>query len=170
MSIVIEPARIPEEGEDFEGEEPSESLELGADEEAQPAGAISYTLHAQLAGLELIVTGTVGARIRFICSRCAMDFEKEVQDKSFFYETCLHDLHSPVDLTGEVRESIILAFPTYPMCRPACRGLCPRCGVNRNREQCGCPEQADSLGSVFDCLDVMERKNHGRTQKEKVKK
>lgn len=163
MAIIIEPARIATDGEDLEGEEPSESLGLPADEESQATGPIRYELNVQLAGRELIVTGQVSARIRFACSRCATSFESDVRDGSFFYEQELEDLHSPVDLTGEVRESIILAFPTYPVCQSACRGLCPRCGANRNREQCGCTETTEPIGSVFDSLDVRERTEHGRT-------
>lgn len=170
MAIVVEPWRIPPEGEDLAGEEESASLALTEDDEAQAAGPIVYDLHLQLAGHELIVTGATEASIRFTCSRCAVRFETTVRDPSFFCERALRDLHAPVDLTEEVRESIILAFPTYPTCRSACRGLCPRCGVNRNREQCGCTEQAEPMGSVFDCLDVMKRRHHGRTQKEKIEK
>jgi uncharacterized protein len=170
MAIIIEPWRIPEDGADIEGEEPSASLGLDPDDLTQAVGPVSYDLHVQCVGLELIVTGTVGVRAAFLCSRCAVRFEDDVQDQSLCCENQLTDIHEPVDLTGEVRESIILAFPTYPLCRPACRGLCPRCGANRNRKQCDCKEEAEPMASVFDSLDAMERIEHGRTQKEKVKK
>ena len=42
-------------------------------------------------------------------------------------------------LTDEVRQSILLEIPATPLCRTDCRGLCPRCGANRNRQDCGCP-------------------------------
>ena len=163
MAIIIEPSRIATDGEDLEGEESADALKLPADEEAQSTGPIRYELNVQLAGRELIVTGAVAARIRFACSRCAAPFEVDVRDASFFHEQEVEDLHSPIDLTEEVRETIILAFPTYPVCQSACRGLCPRCGANRNREQCGCTETTEPMGSVFDSLDVRERTEHGRT-------
>lgn len=170
MAIIIEPWRIPEEGADIEGEEPSTSLDLDPKDETQAVGDIEYSLHLQRVGLELIVTGTVGVRASFLCSRCAVRFEADVADQSLFSEKQLKDIHLPVDLTGEVRETIILAFPTYPLCQSACRGLCGVCGVNRNLETCGCKEQAEPRVSVFDSLDVMERIEHGRTQKKKIKK
>jgi len=43
-----------------------------------------------------------------------------------------------IDITGPVRESLILAIPMKPLCREECRGLCPVCGVNRNRQECDC--------------------------------
>lgn len=50
-----------------------------------------------------------------------------------------------VDLTPIVREQIILALPTRPLCREECRGLCPQCGANRNDTECGCTGDAGDL-------------------------
>ncbi len=49
-----------------------------------------------------------------------------------------------VDLTEDIREAIILAFPGYPVCRPDCKGLCSRCGKNLNRGACGCAPPEDN--------------------------
>ena len=35
-------------------------------------------------------------------------------------------------------EVIALTLPVQPVCREACAGLCPRCGVDRNHTQCDC--------------------------------
>jgi uncharacterized protein len=43
-----------------------------------------------------------------------------------------------LDLTEAVREEIILAQSPFALCSPDCRGLCPQCGVNLNRESCRC--------------------------------
>ena len=43
-----------------------------------------------------------------------------------------------IDLGGLVREQLQLAAPMKPLCDDGCRGLCPVCGANRNREACGC--------------------------------
>jgi DUF177 domain-containing protein len=43
-----------------------------------------------------------------------------------------------IDLSPLVREQIILALPTRPLCRESCKGLCPQCGANNNLEPCGC--------------------------------
>ncbi|MEI6514922.1 MAG: DUF177 domain-containing protein [bacterium] len=167
MSIIIEPWRIPEEGKDFEGEEQPEVIALEKDASAAVEGPITYSLHAQCLGHELLVTGTVGAEVRFTCSRCAESFEKGVYDHSFFYEKEVPNLHETLDLTDEVRESIILAFPNYPLCRESCRGLCPRCGVNLNREACGCKPQETESWTAFSGLDKIEVKN-GSTKEKKV--
>lgn len=159
MSIIIEPWRIPAEGKDYEGEIPAEVLALEKDAGAMAEGPIRYELHAQLAGHELIVTGTVEAGVHFTCSRCADGFDREIRDHSFFCEKEVQDLHETLDLTDEVRETIILGFPNYPLCSESCRGLCPRCGVNLNRERCGCKPSEPEHWSALSGLDKIEVKN-----------
>lgn len=48
-----------------------------------------------------------------------------------------------LDLTGAVREELLLAMPHFVECRPDCKGLCPRCGANLNEGPCGCAQQGD---------------------------
>ena len=43
-----------------------------------------------------------------------------------------------IDLGEVVREQFYLALPMKPLCRETCKGLCPVCGANRNRETCTC--------------------------------
>lgn len=43
-----------------------------------------------------------------------------------------------LDLSEIAREQLYLALPMKPLCREDCRGLCPVCGINRNREVCSC--------------------------------
>ena len=43
-----------------------------------------------------------------------------------------------IDLGELMRDEFYLALPMKPLCRPDCKGLCPMCGVNWNRETCTC--------------------------------
>lgn len=43
-----------------------------------------------------------------------------------------------IDLTEKIVESMILALPMKPLCRPDCRGLCPECGQVLNKTACDC--------------------------------
>jgi len=56
-------------------------------------------------------------------------------------------------LEGFLREVIALLLPVQPVCREECRGLCPRCGVDRNVESCDCA--ATSPGSPFEALRAL---------------
>jgi uncharacterized protein len=48
-----------------------------------------------------------------------------------------------VDLTPLIRETIVLNEPMIVLCSDACRGLCPECGANWNRETCNHGEASD---------------------------
>jgi len=49
-----------------------------------------------------------------------------------------------LELSDVLREQVLLAVPIKTVCRPDCKGLCPRCGHNLNEGDCACqPEQAD---------------------------
>jgi len=45
-----------------------------------------------------------------------------------------------IDIAESVREQIMLALPDHPLCREDCKGLCPKCGGNRNLIDCQCEE------------------------------
>lgn len=63
------------------------------------------------------------------------DGEREVADDDLgvsFYKD------SVIDLGDVMREQLYLALPMKPLCRDDCRGLCPICGANWNRESCEC--------------------------------
>lgn len=58
------------------------------------------------------------------------------------------------DLTEDIRESIILALPGFPVCDPGCRGLCPKCGINRNRAACTCREEPETQWTALNGLKL----------------
>jgi uncharacterized protein len=41
-------------------------------------------------------------------------------------------------LEDVLREQVLLSLPVRTLCKPDCKGLCPRCGQNRNSQQCTC--------------------------------
>ena len=41
-------------------------------------------------------------------------------------------------LEDVLREQVLLSLPVRTLCKPDCKGLCPRCGENRNSQPCSC--------------------------------
>ena len=39
-----------------------------------------------------------------------------------------------------MREQVLLSLPGRALCQQECKGLCPKCGANRNLADCGCGE------------------------------
>jgi uncharacterized protein len=64
-----------------------------------------------------------------------------------------------IQLDRFVGEVLALAVPVQPLCRDDCRGLCPRCGVDRNVESCSCTDaRPESPFAVLASLRSPDRK------------
>lgn len=75
------------------------------------------------------------------------DAEKEVATEDLGVSVYQNDT---IDLGDVMREQFYMALPMKPLCKPDCQGLCPVCGVNRNREACSC--QTEWVDPRFDAL------------------
>lgn len=136
--LIVDIARLAPEGEWYEGELAPELLDLGASELITPRGGIRYRLKVELIGRELLVRGRLSHDFVCTCRRCVAEFELEVVEPGFLCSFEI-DLQSEyMDLTAEAREAIILALPSYPICRQNCNGLCMKCGIDLNKAQCQC--------------------------------
>ena len=59
-----------------------------------------------------------------------------------------------IDLEPLLREYALLEIPISPVCKPDCKGLCPVCGENLNKTDCGHHPESDSPFAVLkDLLD-----------------
>jgi len=110
-------------------------------------------IHAELekGPKQLLLSVQVSAAGAFTCDRCLDDYTREVtakyvivymfgtnkegdrQDKEVAF---IHPDTSFIDIGEDVRQYTTLAVPQKLLCREDCRGLCPRCGTNRNRAAC----------------------------------
>jgi uncharacterized protein len=54
-----------------------------------------------------------------------------------------------IDLEPLLREYALLEFPISPLHSPDCKGLCPVCGENLNRTDCGHRPESDSPFAVL---------------------
>lgn len=52
-------------------------------------------------------------------------------------------------------EQVGLALPVKVLCGEDCRGVCPRCGADRNREGCSCTAERNE--GPFDVLKTLRR-------------
>ena len=106
--------QIPEEGLHIEGEEPSEVLELHSDR-ARAIGPIAYALDVGLSEGGLFATGTLSVPIECECVRCLEKFRRSLDVDDFACQVELEGRET-VDLTGHLREDILLTLPAHPHC------------------------------------------------------
>ncbi len=105
------------------------------------------------------VRGKVAAEIRVDCTRCLEPVESKFEilfddvfvdpaDAPAEIEVVLgaEELDESIAIDGKidvaevVREQILLALPDQVFCKEDCKGLCPKCGSNRNLLDCRCIE------------------------------
>lgn len=103
--------------------------------------------------------GTLLGAATVDCSRCLEPIERPIEvffDASFVgpdmipddAETALADADldesvaedRKIDVSETLREQILLDLPDHPVCNEVCKGLCPKCGGNRNLIDCKCEE------------------------------
>jgi uncharacterized metal-binding protein YceD (DUF177 family) len=106
--------QIPEEGKHFEGEEPSDVLEL-TDERTRAIGPIEYALDVGLSEGGLFATGTLSMNVECQCVRCLDKFQRVLQVNDFACQVELEG-REMVDLTEHLREDILLTLPAHPHC------------------------------------------------------
>ena len=111
----------------------------------------------KLAGNEVFVNGHVDTRAQVECDRCLKpielpvnaDFELEYITGSEYESSGVAELTEAemsvsvfdgdaLDVDEIMKEQILLAVPTRMLCREDCKGICPQCGVDRNKGECKC--------------------------------
>ena len=137
-------------------------------------------------GDKYIMKGKVKTRFRMQCVRCLEDVEfpiekdvfvvyyqkeelpeeeheeeivldpEEIQDE---FSTFRGKMIKPVE---DIRQLLLIDLPHYPKCDEKCRGLCPMCGKNLNRESCNCEEKMEE--------EFPEKESSLKKQLKKIKK
>lgn len=143
----------------LDGEESPELLGLAGPpgDACRAVSPVGYRLVARKVGGGALVEGDFRYRIAGGCGRCLAETERDLAGKlCLFYE---HPAGEELDVTDDFREEALLALPMNLVCRDDCRGLCPRCGLDRNREECGCAAEAPPAESPWSALDDLDLKS-----------
>lgn len=175
--MIVKISEIPREGLDVVNAR-GKSWIPGILEEMDPyplrtCRLISAGLLLSLQGRDIFADGSFVAEGEASCDRCTEPFtvrlEKEFQTilvpidqgptGSTNVELHEEDLEigfyggSGVDVGDIFWEQVALSLPVKLLCREECRGICPQCGGNRNREECSCPEGKNT--GPFDGLKTL---------------
>ncbi len=105
----------------------------------------------------------------FECDRCTCKFENQLtssyqmiylmrNDKTESDDinvTYINRETDKISLRNDVREFAILSIPMKKLCKEDCKGLCPRCGIDLNHDECKC--QKEEINPVW--LPLIENKD-----------
>jgi uncharacterized protein len=72
-----------------------------------------------------------------ICSRCLGEVNQTTK-QSFRKIYNIDSLGEYLDIDNDIREEVLLNFPMKVLCKPDCKGICPKCGANLNKQECSC--------------------------------
>jgi uncharacterized protein len=129
---------------------------------------------------EYLVDGTSRFTADLNCSRCLEPYpfanssafhlrfrpRLEVAQENEEVEIAPEDLdvefytERSISLRDLAAEQVQLAIPMKPLCDENCLGLCPTCGVNRNRESCQCDASVvdERWGALAGIRDQLAKK------------
>ena len=142
--------------------------------------AVTASRHAEVGEVHAHVQG----KFRCACSRCADPIELTVDtefdhhfvgpgqlDAGDEFDAEAADLDADPDVSEHDGANIlldelciehtILALPDVPLCNEDCKGLCPRCGINRNTETCTCDLSEERSSPWAKLAELRVQKNLG---------
>lgn len=136
--------------QDFHFEMDLSDMEFGGEKPVVHPVAVDGRVYNQ-AGV-LLCELQASTTLRCVCDRCMEEFDspktasfscilaEEKQDQEND-DIVLLD-HDEVDLADLAGTAFILDMDTKTLCSEDCKGLCPGCGVNLNRETCRCKSRS----------------------------
>ena len=95
------------------------------------------------------IEGMIHCRKAFDCDRClehfiqgqehsfSEDYKQDEEDKEENEVVNYFD-GDAIDIADLIRDTILAAQPLNNICSLDCHGLCPKCGANLNKGDCGC--------------------------------
>jgi uncharacterized protein len=152
--MIVEVDRIPREGLSVSRDFEFSSLDL-IDENTVFLSPARADVVIRKIGDEVMIKGTLTARLSFVCSRCLSPYDYPV-DASFDLVFLPEDLdtikdeldeddidrtfyrHRRLDLREIILEQLNLTIPLKPLCSETCEGICAVCGKLRQEGRCSC--------------------------------
>lgn len=139
---------------------------------------LKISLQAAYIYPQVVIRGKWEADLQGECSRCLQKFDYCLKDN--FFEEFAHaqgqvaetkgsasgvDLEKGerfvfygdfLDLNEYFRQLFFMSQPLKILCREDCKGLCPLCGADRNKVQCGC--QQEEVDPRWAALQIIKEK------------
>jgi uncharacterized protein len=159
-------AELEKEPVEFDLKLPSGTIDLG--EEGQQSGELAVSGQAEVIHehrgpkdivADIRLRGKYSGLFELPCARClepvettlAAEFDLIFRPAEADSESAERSITAPeteigyyledsLSLEDVLQEQALLALPVRTLCKPDCKGLCPRCGENRNRHACNCEE------------------------------
>jgi uncharacterized protein len=125
---------------------------------------------------DYVISLNLKSDIKLQCGRCLENYIMDI-DTSSDIILSHKDIHDHNELSEEdliveyledeenfnlnnlIREEIIVQTPMKPLCDENCKGICPICGADKNKEGCDCETKLKREDSPFSVLKSILDKN-----------
>jgi uncharacterized protein len=162
MEFIV--SELEREPVDFDLEVAPGAVDLG--EEAVQKGPLAATGRAEVIHehrgprdivADIRLKGSFAGRFEVPCARCiepveiplSADYDLIFRPSAADAEATERSITAPeteigyylgdgLSLEDVLREQVLLSLPVKTLCKPDCKGLCPRCGADRNSQPCTC--------------------------------
>jgi uncharacterized protein len=173
-SMLLDLSKIRTADEHYEKVYPADAFKAQGEYRIAEPVSLAFDIHKDKDQFHLV--GDVKTTLELPCSRCLEPFrrpvdshfdlryqpksentgdgEREIEEDDLttaFYE------NEEIDLGQLMEEQFYLSLPMKPLCTDECKGLCPQCGTNLNRETCDC--KRDWEDPRFAALRELKTKN-----------
>jgi len=85
----------------------------------------------------VVADAHIKAEFGYMCARCLEELYS-TEERSYKFDFEIDPTVEYIDLGEEIRQEIIMANPAKVLCSKDCKGICPQCGANLNKEKCKC--------------------------------
>jgi uncharacterized protein len=152
FSIKIQVGGLSEGVHQYHFEARGEELALGP----EFLEAVEIDARLEKTGSQISLRASLQAEGTFTCDRCLTVFKQRLQPAYTMvyvldeadaerYDPSEVQVISPslgiIDVTEDVRQTLLLAVPLKLLCQDSCKGLCPHCGKNWNLGPCDCHDE-----------------------------
>ena len=130
---------------DFDGEYTPARADLCDLPEVQLLSPLRVRGHLSVLKTSCVVDAEIAYTLAGSCSRCLSPAEKTFicllqeeflghknEEGAYTYSSNRLVLDQAID------DAVAMSLPFHFLCKEDCKGLCPKCGANRNEEPCSC--------------------------------
>jgi len=123
-------------GVDIDQSIPKEDIGLTS-EDTDIRSLLSVKARVEKVDNFIIANVHIKAEFGYTCARCLEELVSQ-EGRSYTFDFEPDGSIEYIDLGEEIRQEIILDNPARVLCSKGCKGICPQCGANLNKEKCKC--------------------------------
>ena len=128
-------------------------FDIGIHDLGKPETCVELELEVHQQTDDFLLSGMVGANLTLACDRClgVADISIKGSFRVWLVSAMRPGLNTgeddvrvfpapekEVDLSALIAGTIYVELPSKTLCREDCKGLCPSCGADLNRQPCKC--------------------------------